>query len=491
MSIQERFEAALMRLLPETAGILVAVSGGGDSVALLRLLVQVSQRRRDRLEVAHYHHGLRGVEADRDAGFTAELAVALGLPFHLGRLEEQDRPSEEGLRRARRAFLESTARASGLEWIALGHTRDDQAETLLLNLMRGTGPAGLAAMPAVGPGAFFRPLLDFEREELREYLRGVGQPWCEDATNADPIYARNRLRHIHLRNLGRDFNPRLVEALARAANLLGRDHAYLEQEAARALKALWRPGRAEDRVIALDLGGLKELHPVLQARVLRQACRRLDPLLRIGFARTEELFSLLEAGAGAVSLPRRATARIEAGQLRVRMPPDPRPPAGGYRYLLPTNGSVNIPELGLEVRCSPGAPPASWDGPAINRENPLSPRERDWRQSDRPLRAYADADRIEGPLWVRSPLPGDRYRPLGAPGSKKLGRLFIDRGLTSFLRRAWPVVVCADKLVWVPGVPVAENFRIMPATKTVLVLEVRSGRADAGTGSPLTSRPTS
>ncbi|MFO0906641.1 MAG: tRNA lysidine(34) synthetase TilS [Pirellulales bacterium] len=204
---------------------LVAVSGGPDSVALLRALVALKQPGRGRLLVAHFNHGWRGAESDEDARFVMQLAGELGTPFHLGNACDAVGTglarSEQAARDARYAFLLETAHQQAARYVALAHTADDQAETVLHRLVRGTGVAGLAGMTFCRPlslaATLVRPLLRCRRDDVLAYLERLGQPYRIDASNADPRYTRNRLRHGLMAELARDYNPRVVEALVRLA----------------------------------------------------------------------------------------------------------------------------------------------------------------------------------------------------------------------------------------------------------------------------------
>jgi tRNA(Ile)-lysidine synthase len=447
--LQGRFDRALVRLLPEPARVLAAVSGGGDSVALLRLLAHSAARRALHLEVAHFHHGLRGTEADADAELVAELAKTLGLTLHLGRRCGGAR-SEESLRRDRRRFLEELAAHHELGWIALGHTREDQAETLLLQLMRGAGILGLAGMPDRGPGPYLRPLLGFSREELREYLRAHGGCWREDSSNRDSAYARNRLRNLHFPRLARDFNPRLAASLAHTAQSLGRDARYLEREGRAAFERLVQPAGLGVSALTLDHQQLRGLDPALQVRVARLAIDRLVPGAMLGHARLEELLNLIETGVGAVSLPRRAVARIRHGRLELR-PARAQPLPASYAFALAPGDSIPLAEFGLVLSCRAAPPPSSW------------------RPS--PTRAWLDPAALDRPLEIRPLGPADRYRPLGAPGAKPARRLLGARRIDPALRKRWPVVASGARLVWIPGLPVADEFRISPATSGAWMLE--------------------
>ena len=237
-----------MMLAGECVG--VGVSGGSDSVALLRLLVEIGPDMGSRLVVVHFNHQLRGAESDEDERFVATLAAELGLPFFTGREDVAGAAREHGwnledaARRLRYAFFESLVEAGEVQRIAVGHTADDQAETVLARLVRGTGPAGLSAIYPV-KRHIVRPLLEVRRQELRKYLRDTGQPWREDASNEDTSRLRARLRHDVLPMLERDLQPAIVAHLGRLAGMAREDEAFWTGLVAHRLGELLR--RAGDR----------------------------------------------------------------------------------------------------------------------------------------------------------------------------------------------------------------------------------------------------
>jgi tRNA(Ile)-lysidine synthetase-like protein len=271
------------RLDPGTA-VVVAVSGGADSVFLLRALHRLAGPRRLELTVAHLDHGWRGAAGAADAAWVAALAGTLGLPFRGGRVDaaaearRRRRSPEDAARRLRYAFLRDVCRAVGAPAVATGHTADDQVETVLLALLRGSGPAGLAGMAAAGPlpapGSaglrLVRPLLGLERAALRPALEALGQPWREDATNLDPALPRNRLR-LEVAPLLAALAPGYRRAVARAARLSGEAAAYLGEMGARAGNDLFRP---EGAALVAERRALLALHPALRAAVLRWAVAR-------------------------------------------------------------------------------------------------------------------------------------------------------------------------------------------------------------------------
>lgn len=293
-------------------GLVVAFSGGLDSTALLRLVLDAAARRNGRrpeVVAAHLDHGLREDSAAQ-ARFAEAAAGALGVPFVLGRQAVASRAGREGTsleaagRSARAEFLAETARDRGLSAVALGHTRNDQAETVLLQLLRGAGGLGLAAMPPAREDPrgvlVVRPLLGVSREELAALGAAEGWEHYEDPSNESPDFTRNRLRREVLPLLRRTANPSVVEALARAAELLREDEAWLTEAAS----AWWRREGAfreerGGRTARAPAAKLREAAPALRRRIAREAFRFVrGDLRRIGFAQVEEALAIVRAGRG-------------------------------------------------------------------------------------------------------------------------------------------------------------------------------------------------
>jgi tRNA(Ile)-lysidine synthase len=259
-------------------GVVVAVSGGSDSVGLLRVLHALAPELGLVLSVAHLDHGARGAAARDDARFVAELAGRLGLPFDLGHWEPtRVAHFESDARRARYAWLGEIARARGAGALAVGHTRDDQAETILHRIVRGTGLKGLAGIPArrrlSADVVLIRPLLDVPREEIRAYLGRYGQPFRDDATNTDTTRTRARIRHDLLPKLGAEYNPRAAEAIVRLGVLAARSERVVRDRIiAIERDVTLRTGAGE---VLMDRVALANLPPFQRAEVLRRAWRRV------------------------------------------------------------------------------------------------------------------------------------------------------------------------------------------------------------------------
>jgi tRNA(Ile)-lysidine synthase len=313
-AVEIAFHRAAAALVLERSHVLVAVSGGGDSVALLHLLHRYAARRRIDLTVAHLDHALRrGSSADR--AFVVRLAESLGLPVTTDRRDvraarRRGESPEEAARRVRREFLVETARAAGASLIATGHTLDDQAETILMRLARGAGPAALAAMSAAGPGPFVRPLLAIERSDLRGWLRRKRLRFREDPSNAGLAFDRNRVRHLVVPALARAMNPRAARHLVEAAGRLREDAALLDALARDRFEAIVTRRADTLAVQAASLGSLP--HPIA-ARVARLALEAAgcDPR-RISSRHVEAVVRLAStAGGEAADLPtgRRVTKR--------------------------------------------------------------------------------------------------------------------------------------------------------------------------------------
>ena len=455
-------------LIPPGGRVVAAVSGGSDSVALACLLGELAARGELVLAgLAHLHHGLRGPAADADEAFCRAFAAARGLPIDVERADVRAlargwRTSiEDAARRARRAFFERAAARAGAASVAVGHTRDDQAETFLLRLVRGAGTRGLAAIHPRA-GVVVRPLLEIGRAELRDDLDARGQAFCEDETNRDLSIPRNRVRHELLPYLARHFSPGIVDVLAREARLAREDADWLDRAAIEIAPTLVL---CTDQGADLDVVALRALPPALAGRVVRGALTSQAGGRFIGFEHVEALLALArESGAAhaAVDLPGQHVAR-HGDCLRLR-PQGPRraAAAGGansFRYSLSIPGEVDLAEVGWTISAEWGADVRAGSSGITN----LSARG-----------TSVAVAAVAGPLAVRTRRPGDAFRPLGLGGRKKLQDFFVDRKVARAERDRIPLVVdVSDRIVWVVGQAVAEDFRVTAPAQGVILLKAR------------------
>ena len=447
--------------------VLVALSGGADSTALLHALAQLRAKLGFRLAACHIHHGLRGAEADADAAHAAAQAQSHGIPFDLKRGDVRARTGgrhlslEAAAREVRYQLLEEAAGEMGADRIATGHTADDQAETVLLNLLRGAGAGGLAGMPAVR-GRIIRPLLEVRRAQAEAYCRTEDLAFRTDRSNQDLRFTRNRIRHRILPAL-REIQPQVDAALCRLAWLLREEDSFLTAEAARHLNAiaLRRAGAC-----LLPLPPFAELHPALQRRVARAAIAQVKgDELNLGLERVEALVNLMLAGrTGArIELPGRVQAVRSYGEVVIspsgtgrskRARPEPT-------WDLPVPGQVTVPELDIRFAASRST-------------------------AKRPPRdafiALIDAAAVTQPLQIRTWRAGDRFLPYGLGKRVKLQDFFVNRKIPRHLRKRVPLVVCGDRIVWVVGHRLSDEFKVTPDTRRTIRLQACSGLASSPDG---------
>lgn len=428
-ALEQRFLGA-MRVdcgVADGTRMLVAVSAGPDSVALLRLLQRTVAAHRHPLVVAHLDHGLRP-EGALDAAFVRALAAQLALPCLCERVSvpELARAAgcgwEEAARAARREFLLRTAAAQGCALIALGHQRGDQAETVLHRLLRGTGATGLAAMRP-RDGALVRPLLGFARAELLAYLQRLGQTFREDASNADTRYTRNRIRH-ELLPLLTGFNPQIEGQLAGLARRLATEEDYWREQVEQAWQQL-SPRREAGRLV-LQRPGLLAQHPALRARVLRQALRLAGITGEVGQAHLAAFERLVVSSRpqGELYLPAGWVGRrYDEVWCAVAAPP----PIPSAQVAVAAPGDYPLPGGGvLRVTLTTAA------------------------QGEHRGRVEFAAERVAFPFTLRRPRPGDRFRPSGMVGHRKLKDYFIAERLPREERcRQW--LVAGAELLWLVG----------------------------------------
>ena len=453
-------------LIPPGGRVLVAVSGGGDSVALLHLLAEMAERKAIALVgVAHFNHQLRSPASDEDERFCRDLATQFDLPFvvesaDVSAMARSERISvEHAGHRVRHAFFGRAAGRLGACRVALGHTIDDQAETYLLRLLRGAGAAGFSAIrPRIG--LVVRPLLSVSRAELRAYLTSQRASFREDASNLDRRVPRNRIRH-HLIPSLRAYTPRVVEVLAREAEIARADEEWLARAANERGAGLVQ-GTKDG--VEVDAAGLAALHPALGRRVARDALVRVSGRA-VGFDQIERLRRLAEDAPTRVDFSRCRAERI-GGVIRLTARAgrgaDARVEPFAYRLEVP--GEVWVPEAGVTISAEPA-------GPERCRPLTCGPRPRAGKRATERVVTVVAA----GPFAVRNWQPGDRFRPLGLHGHrKKLQDLFVDHKVSRAERARIPLVTDAQgRIVWVVGQGVSDDFRVTRGAASVLILKVR------------------
>ena len=447
--------------------MLAAVSGGADSVALLAVLQRIGPSWGVSLTAAHFNHGMRAAESDRDEAFVRSLCRARGIPLLSGSLGNTRRTAglstEDFLRRKRYAFLEAAARQAGANRIALGHHRGDQAETVLMHIIRGSGLSGLAGIPPVRDGGrFIRPLIGCTPAEIARYLRSERLSFVTDSSNADERFLRNRVRRVLLPELERRFNPAILDALCRLADVVRQEDDYMKGRTLRALGS-WPWDSAGTKI---PLRGLARLHPALRRRAVLEILRRLaGPDRAVGLEHVQAVLELAEGPnrSGTLHMPGGVVVQRSGDTLECRRAGRSDRRAGGpgapesagdlFRIEVPVPGSVRIENLGMRMRFR-----------VLRRPPTLL--------SSTPSRAYLDLERITGPLVVRSPRPGDRIQPLGMRGSRKLSRLLIDEKVPRADRGRIPVLADEHSVLWVPGIRLSERARVAEGTRHVLKAEI-------------------
>lgn len=449
--------------------LLVAVSGGADSVCLLRVLLQLADEYRLRLTVAHLNHGLRGSESDAEELFVRRLSAELGVEalcetVDIGSLASgKGRSQEEVGREERYRFLEGAARRCGAGKIATGHHRGDQAETVLMNLLRGSGPEGLKGILPVRSGRIIRPLLEVDRAEIVAYLRRTGSACMTDSSNLSPLFLRNRIRAELIPELRANYNPRLVEALCHTAGIIRREDDYLKQVVRRVIDG-WGvdPGAAAATLPVADLCGL---HEALQGRIVKLLLETAAPSQNgISHRHIAAVLALSRKAGGrsrSLDLPFGIRVEKEGGTLRIQKGGErgargrerkPAPPPFEYRVTIPA--TIHLKEIDRTVHFE-------WiEKPTL----------REMKEASR--KAFMDYERIYLPLILRSAAPGERVDLLGGGGKKKLKEYFIDGKVPRGLRKRIPLLVDAQSVVWVAGERISERVRVTGETKKVLKAEM-------------------
>ncbi len=440
--------------------VLVGVSGGSDSLALLYVLHKLRPQLDCQLHVAHLDHGFREDSAG-DAVYVTEQAGQLGIPISSTRIDVpqlmrvQKRSAEVVARRVRYQFYECVSERTGATKIALGHHRGDQAETVLMNLLRGTGTSGLKGILPVRAGKFIRPLLAFSREEIEDFVAQLRlQPRC-DVTNYQLNYLRNRVRLELIPALERAYNSNIQNALNQTAELLRAESDYLEMLAYDAFQACRIESYTPDTVV-LDCYLFREHHLALRRRILRLAVAEVFGETRdLYFNHFESMLNLIdgEAPNSVLDLPNGGAFRRAYDRVLIQKSTENHIP---FEYEVAVPGHTVFPLLDAEMIATVVEQPANC---AVADKFP-----------DGKFQAVFDLDRLQLPLTLRQRRDGDRFHPFGMRGTKKLKDLLIDAKIPQQERGRVPVLMNRDEIIWVVGYRTCEQSKIRPETKRRLYL---------------------
>ncbi len=440
-------------LLQPRDKVLVACSGGADSVCLLHLMLGLRESGPWEICVGHFNHQLR-IEAWEDEAFVRDLAVRYSLEYFSGSRDvkayaQSSRLNlEEAGRDLRYAFLKKTASEIGAAKIATAHTLNDQAETFFMRLLRGSGLRGLAGIAPILDDLIIRPMIQIERKEIETYLAERKIEYRTDISNLDRRYLRNRIRMDLLPRLQQDYESQVMLQIGRLTEIIRSEDDFLE--------GLVNHAETEailgtDNQAVLDMEKLSQQPPALQRRLIRRYLERLRGHLRGISYENVETIRRLKTGKE-FSLDERSVLRNHQGVIGLKPVPNPLPE---YSYSWNGYETLDLAEQGIRI--------------AGSKENCS---DLDKSVFDNEVFAALDLSRLSLPFVVRNRREGDRYRPLGAPGRSKLKEIFRAKDIPVEERDRRPVFLSGEEIVWVQGLPVAHKFRITAATTSIFKIMI-------------------
>ncbi|MDH4222052.1 MAG: tRNA lysidine(34) synthetase TilS [candidate division Zixibacteria bacterium] len=452
-----KFKETLNRwkMLQKKDRVLVACSGGPDSIALLYLLNQIKGEYKLKLHVAHVNHKLRGRESDEEENFVRELARKLNLQYYtksfdIKKIAKLKKLSvEECARKVRYDFFNKLACRIKASKIALGHTADDQAETVLMRLIRGAGSLGLCGMSPVS-GRIIRPLLDFKKENIEKYLRENKLAFRIDSSNLRKDYLRNRIRLELLPYLRENYNPRIVETLTRTASVLSSQENFIRKETVKIFDNL---SRVSKRKISLDLYRLFEYDMCLRRELVRLAIERTGGgFFRAGFEAVERILDLARKEKSGRRIFLKKTLLVEVSSKSLNF------------YQAEKNKKA------LTVRF-PGVTESKSFGISFDSTIVRRGQSSEKSYSGDQMVAFLDREKLKPPFILRNARTGDRFKPLGMSGEKSLKDFLTDLKIPRYEKEKALVLTSGGRIAWVVGYRIGDEFKVTESTKTILKIK--------------------
>jgi len=469
MQKQVRHTIDMYGMLEKGDRVGIGVSGGPDSVALVQCFAALRLEYDLWMMIIHFNHGIRGDESDRDEAFVMNLAENYGIPVvsekvSIPAIRRRSGGSLEELCRSERyRYFERIVREWALDKIVLGHTLEDQAETVVMNFLRGSGSRGLRGIMPVRDKMYIRPLIETSKHDIMDFLEATGAAYVTDSSNSDDSYLRNRIRHQLIPELKARYNPRVVEHAARTASIMKSENDFI-QHAVNEVIAQWNLDRHSEE-ISISIPALTVLHDALQMRIIKELLEsRTDiqggithrhVMAVMGLVKGDRPNAMLNLPLGIVVRRGYHELSMTRGTPRtqniLRQKGD-KWKINDYHYEVSIPGTVYVEEIGVGMSFE------FVDKAGIKEENSNA--------------AYIDFETVALPLIVRNMRPGDTIRPLGLRGTKKVKSVFIDAKIPRIERSKIPLLVDAESVLWIAGMRVHEKSEVTDRTRKVLKAEI-------------------
>ena len=449
-------------LIKDGDKILVALSGGPDSVVLLHTLTNLKSRYNIKLYAAHLNHKIRGMEAQKDAMYAAQLCDSLGVTFFVKAVDvplyasENKLTLEEAARKVRYDMLFEIKQKISADKIAVAHNLDDQAETILMRMLRGTGIKGLKGMDYIRDGCVIRPLMDVQKNDILEYCKENGLSPRIDKSNLEPDYTRNKIRLNLIPYIENEFTPNLKETLSRMSNIIREDSDYLEKEAEKFFRkeAVFLSGN----IVKIDTLDIEHLHNSMKKRLVRLCIHHcLKNLEGIESIHIDDVLSLMKSGRNetVLNLPKGLLVYKKPDGLYFTLSQIEHT-VNCFEYSLIPGEEVVIEEIGMKI------------------ESKVMAKEKCILLPTGQFTKAFDLNKIKGDIKIRTRAEGDKMKPMGLGGTKKLKDIFIDMKVPRDKRDSIPVVCDDEGIIWLVGYKISEDYKIDDSTTTVVRLSCKS-----------------